>query len=173
MNTPREREREPLRTSDLAAAAAGAQQTRQEVDRGEERPIEREEPIERDSDRSPASDDGRLQAGDDGRREATGDGRPRETTEAEQLEPLFSTGLAHEYRSRWIALQGSFVDDPRRAVQQGDELVAEVMQSLAQTFADERAGLEDDLAQTGDASTEALRITLRRYRSFFERLLSL
>jgi hypothetical protein len=163
MNTPREREREPLRTSDLAGASA--QQTRQAVDRGEERPIERDEPIERDNDRS--------QGSDDGRREATGDGRPRETTEAEQLEPLFSTGLAHEYRSRWIALQGSFVDDPRRAVQQGDELVAEVMQSLAQTFADERAGLEDVLAQTGDASTEALRITLRRYRSFFERLLSL
>ena len=52
--------------------------------------------------------------------------------------------------------------------------LAETVESvLAQTFADERAGLEDDLAQTGDASTEALRITLRRYRSFFERLLSL
>ena len=93
--------------------------------------------------------------------------------EREQLEPLFSAGLADEYRSRWIAVQGSFVDDPRKAVQQGDQLVAEVMQTLAQTFADERAGLEDDLAKTGDASTEALRIALRRYRSFFDRLLSL
>jgi hypothetical protein len=96
-----------------------------------------------------------------------------EAPEREQLEPLFSTELANEYRSRWIALQGSFVDDPRSAVQHGDQLVAEVMQSLAQTFADERAGLEEDLAQTGDASTEALRVTLRRYRSFFDRLLSL
>jgi hypothetical protein len=47
------------------------------------------------------------------------------------------------------------------------------MKSLAETFADERAGLESQLSQTGEASTETLRVALRRYRSFFERLLSL
>jgi hypothetical protein len=161
MNTPRESEREPLRTSDLAAA--GTQSTRQAADRGEERPFERN-----------AIESHEIENVDDGSQEDRSQEAPAETApQAEQLEPLFSGELAHEYRTRWIALQGSFVDDPRQAVQQGDELVAEVMQSLAQTFADERAGLEDDLAQTGDASTEALRITLRRYRSFFERLLSL
>jgi hypothetical protein len=164
MNTPREREREPLRTADLAGA--GTQSTRQAVDRGEEPRFESNR-IENDDDR--AQDDRSQAASSDDRSRVASPAAP----ESEQLEPLFSAQLAHEYRSRWIALQGSFVDDPRQAVQQGDELVAEVMQSLAQTFADERAGLEDDLAQTGDASTEALRITLRRYRSFFERLLSL
>lgn len=170
MNTPTGREREPLRTSDLAAA--GTQSTRQAVDRGEERPFESNEienhNIENHEDRS-QDDRSRAAAPRDEASRAGSEAAPQ----AEQLEPLFSAELAQEYRSRWIGLQGSFVDDPRQAVQQGDELVAEVMQSLAQTFADERAGLEDDLAQTGDASTEALRITLRRYRSFFERLLSL
>jgi hypothetical protein len=90
-----------------------------------------------------------------------------------RLDPLFPADTAAEYRSRWIELQSGFVDDPRRAVAQGDELVAEVIQSLAESFALERQHLEDDLLHTGEASTEALRVGLRRYRSFFERLLSI
>jgi hypothetical protein len=91
----------------------------------------------------------------------------------ERLEPLFSADLAKEYRARWTAVQGSFVDDPREAVQQGDELVAQVMKSLAESFAHERDALENQLSGGGEASTEMLRVALRRYRSFFERLLSL
>jgi hypothetical protein len=91
----------------------------------------------------------------------------------ERLDPLFSADLADEYRARWTAVQGSFVDDPREAVQQGDELVAQVMKSLAESFAHERDALENQLSGGGEASTEMLRVALRRYRSFFERLLSL
>jgi hypothetical protein len=91
----------------------------------------------------------------------------------EPLEPLFPTGTATEYRARWGEVQSGFVDDPRRAVAEGDELVAEVMKNLAESFAIERQRLEDELLHTGEASTEALRVGLRRYRSFFERLLSL
>ena len=93
--------------------------------------------------------------------------------ESEGLEPLFPDNMAAKYRTRWSEVQSGFVDDPRRAVAQGDELVAEVMQSLAESFAHERKRLEDELSQTGEASTETLRVGLRRYRSFFERLLSL
>jgi hypothetical protein len=91
----------------------------------------------------------------------------------ERLDPLFSPDLAEDYRARWTAVQGSFVDDPREAVQQGDELVAQVMKSLAESFAAERDELEGQLGEGGEASTETLRVALRRYRSFFERLLSL
>ena len=91
----------------------------------------------------------------------------------ERLDPLFSADLADEYRARWTSVQGSFVDDPRQAVQQGDELVAQVMKSLAESFAHEREALENQLSGGGEASTEMLRVALRRYRSFFERLLSL
>jgi len=93
-------------------------------------------------------------------------------TEEKQLAPLFLPDVAKEFRSRWDTVQIGFVDDPRQAVRQGDELVGQVMKSLAETFSKERATLEGQLDQTDKASTETLRIALQRYRSFFERLLS-
>ncbi|MGH8137703.1 MAG: hypothetical protein ACREVV_05845 [Steroidobacteraceae bacterium] len=141
--------RRPLRTSDLAAA--GSRAAARELDEETQPPIEADE----------------VEANEVQARES------RPAADSERLDPLFSPDLAQDYRSRWTAVQSSFVDDPRRAVQQGDELVAQVMQSLAETFADERDKLEEQLGQTDDASTETLRVALRRYRSFFERLLSL
>ncbi len=94
-------------------------------------------------------------------------------SEDTQLAPLFLPDVAKEFRTRWDAVQISFVDDPRQAVRQADELVAQVMKTLAETFSKERAGLEGQLDQKDKASTENLRVALRRYRSFFERLLSL
>jgi hypothetical protein len=55
-------------------------------------------------------------------------------SEDEQLAPLFLPDVAKDFRSRWDAVQRSFVDDPRQAVRQADELVAQVMKSLAETF---------------------------------------
>jgi hypothetical protein len=94
-------------------------------------------------------------------------------TEGERLAALFSPDAAKEFRSRWDAIQSSFVDDPKRSVRQGDELVAQVMKSLTEAFSNERSRLEGQLGQSDKASTENLRVALRRYRSFFERLLSL
>jgi hypothetical protein len=91
----------------------------------------------------------------------------------ERLAALFSPDVAKEFRTRWDALQSSFVDDPRRSVREGDALVAQVMKSLTETFSKERAKLEGQLDQTDKASTENLRVALRRYHSFFERLLAL
>jgi hypothetical protein len=78
-------------------------------------------------------------------------------------------------RMHWGNIQAGFVDDPRRAVQQADELVAQVMKDLAASFARQREQIEADANAGGDqpASTENLRVALRRYRSFFERLLTL
>ena len=101
------------------------------------------------------------------------DQNPDVTSEEGQLAPLFLPDVAKDFRSRWDAVQRSFVDDPRQAVRQADELVAQVMKSLAETFSSERAKLEAQVDQTDKASTENLRLGLRRYRSFFERLLSL
>lgn len=73
-------------------------------------------------------------------------------------------------RSRWQAVQKGFIDDPLRAVLRGDELLAETMQRVSETFAVERRKLETELNQTDTASTESLRVALRRYRSLSERL---
>jgi hypothetical protein len=86
--------------------------------------------------------------------------------------PLFPAGELDGYRSRWSQIQGSFVDEPRRTVEQADGLVAEVIKRLAQVFADERGKLEGQWGKGGEADTEDLRVALQRYRSFFERLLS-
>ncbi len=73
---------------------------------------------------------------------------------------------------QWKDIQAEFVDEPRQAVKDGDALVAELMQRLAQTFASEREQLESQWAGGDDVSTEDLRQSLRRYRSFFDRLLA-
>ncbi len=73
---------------------------------------------------------------------------------------------------QWKDIQAEFVDEPRKAVQAADTLVAELMQRLAQMFASERAQLESRWSGGEDVSTEDLRRGLRRYRSFFERLLA-
>lgn len=87
--------------------------------------------------------------------------------------PLFAGNDAEQFRERWGSIQSSFVDEPQRAVEQADALVAEVMQRLAQVFADERSQLENQWAGGGETDTEKLRVALRRYRSFFDRLLTM
>ena len=87
--------------------------------------------------------------------------------------PLFPGDVASDLRTRWDAVQAGFVDEPRRAVEQADSLVASAMKRLAETFAEERSTLEAQWDRGGDVSTEDLRIALQRYRSFFGRLLSM
>jgi hypothetical protein len=90
----------------------------------------------------------------------------------ESSAPLFSPEETKEFRARWDAIQASFVDDPRGVVKQADNHVAVTMKRLAEMFAAERARLEDQWDRGDNVSTEDLRLALRRYRSFFGRLLS-
>ena len=87
-------------------------------------------------------------------------------------EPLFPDSESQDFRTRWHEIQGTFVDEPRRSVEQADQLVATVVQKLAESFASERNNLEGLWSKGEDVSTEDLRQALRRYRSFFDRLLS-
>ncbi len=79
----------------------------------------------------------------------------------EHHEPLFTGEESDRFRNSWHDIQGSFVDEPRHAVEKADELVATVIKRLAAAW-----------AKGNDVSTEDLRQALRRYRSFFDRLLS-
>ena len=103
--------------------------------------------------------------------EASGPGGAKMVRE-ERAAPLFSEGEAQNLRTRWDGVQAAFVDEPRRAVEQADELVATAIKRLAEVFAEERSKLEHQWGSGGDVSTEDLRVTLQRYRSFFSRLLS-
>ena len=86
--------------------------------------------------------------------------------------PLFASQESDDFRHRWSDIQTGFVDEPRQAVERADELVASAIKRLAEIFATERSTLEEQWARGGDASTEDLRVALRRYRAFFDRLLS-
>jgi hypothetical protein len=86
---------------------------------------------------------------------------------------LFSADQSADLRGKWETIQASFVDEPQSAVEEADALVEDVMQLLSEGFDRERRSLEGQWSRGDDVSTEELRLALRRYRSFFDRLLSI
>ncbi len=92
----------------------------------------------------------------------------------EKLEPLFDEGEAEKFRTRWMNIQSKFVEDPRGSVREADTLVADVLKNVTMGFHDRRTFLEKQWNNNGnDVSTEDFRQMLKRYRSFFDRLLTL
>ncbi|MFJ5631403.1 hypothetical protein ACIQF5_01995 [Streptomyces goshikiensis] len=184
-----------LTTEDIAHPQAGAPAAAPREDERQQVPVY---PGEATADRRDAAEVTRetppgIRDADPGTREAdhgTGtpgrapteqwDGEPgRATTErgavdapAADEEPLLGTPDAEGYRKAWSEIQGRFVDDPQEAVRSADALVAEVMQTLAQTFSARKQGLEGQWGQGGQVATEELRLALQQYRSFFNRLLN-
>lgn len=136
-------------------------------------PLRKEQPEFEDE---PASETRGPQVVPSGRteeREASteGTGSTRET-ETQGNAPLFPSSELDSLRTRWKEIQTAFVDEPRKAVEQADGLVASTMKRLAEVFADERSTLEKAWDRGDSVSTEDLRVALQRYRSFFDRLLS-
>ncbi len=124
---------------------------------GDGEPVDRPAEGSLDGPAGPAAGDGAAGDGAAG----SGDGQP-----------LLATADAERYRTAWSEIQGRFVDDPREAVTSADTLVAEVMQSLAGTFASHKQDLEGQWQRGDDVATEDLRQALQHYRSFFNRLLN-
>ena len=85
---------------------------------------------------------------------------------------LVTRDRAESYGARWDAVKGEFVDEPRRAVADADALVGELLDELQELFKQQRTQIEQGLDRD-ETSTEDLRVALRRYRSFFDRLLSI
>jgi hypothetical protein len=101
--------------------------------------------------------------------------RPAGGTQAllpEHTGQLFPDNELNDLRARWDKAQIGFVDEPRAAVEQADNLVATVVKRLAEQFAAERAELEKQWDRGENVSTEDLRLAIRRYRLFFDRLLA-
>jgi len=103
---------------------------------------------------------------------ATGRQPPDREAAEEHAANLLPEERLTSLREQWSAIQTSFVDEPKSSVEKADELVADVIQTLAQRFAEERDTLERQWSGGGEASTEDLRKALQHYRSFFERLLA-
>lgn len=92
--------------------------------------------------------------------------------DVDQHAPLFHDDETRGFRTRWEAIQTGFVDEPRAAVEQANSLVDEMMNRLTDVFRSERSTLEHQWSTGESVSTEDLRVALKRYRSFFERLLA-
>jgi hypothetical protein len=78
-----------------------------------------------------------------------------------------------DMRERWKTIQASFVDEPRKAVQEADQLVKSAIQQLEEVFREQGSQMEHTWSGGKDVSTEDLRVSFQRYRMFFDRLLSL
>jgi hypothetical protein len=99
--------------------------------------------------------------------------KPQPAARAEGGVSLFESDRSMELQRRWTDVQARFVDDPKAAVKSADGLVDEVIRDLSTLFSDERSKLERQWDNDADVSTEDLRVAIRRYRAFFERLLSI
>jgi hypothetical protein len=86
---------------------------------------------------------------------------------------MFPRTETEGFRIRWNDIQADFVDSPRQSVQKADELVGAIIQRLTEVFSAEQEKLESNWSAGPQVSTEDLRQALRRYRSLFDRLLSL
>lgn len=98
--------------------------------------------------------------------------RENEPEAGKEDQPLLGPEEAERYRARWREIQSTFVDEPRDAVQSADVLVAEVMQTIAQSFSAHKQALKGQWGRGEHVATEDLRVALQRYPSFFNRLLS-
>src|SRR6185369_15728971 len=112
MNTAQAEQEKTLTTADFAGAAEKTDQRQREADE-----VAQEQRQE----------------------QRVSDVAPQQPSGAEHLAALFDPDVASRFRARWDEVQIGFVDDPRQAVRQADELVAQVMKSLAETFSSERA----------------------------------
>ena len=99
--------------------------------------------------------------------------QPADRSPESSATPLLPQDVAEQLRARWNEVQTGFVDEPRRAVEEADALVAEAIKRLASSFASARANLEHEWDRGEDVSTEDLRQALQRYRAFFGRLLQM
>jgi hypothetical protein len=93
-------------------------------------------------------------------------------TESSTEQSLFAEGELSGLRSRWDDVQSGFVDDPNDCVQKADGLVSDVVDQLTTGFSEVRSRLEAQWSRGEEASTEDLRLALKRYREFFQRLLA-
>ena len=92
---------------------------------------------------------------------------PTPAAEGAQASPLGSLDAA-AIRNRFVDIQAGFVDEPRQAVEEAGRFVDDLVQQVADALRQQRGQLAGP-----EGSTEDLRLALRAYRQFVDRLLGL
>jgi hypothetical protein len=83
---------------------------------------------------------------------------------------IWTEDSAQDLRDRWREAQLRFVDDPQKAADDTRDLVNEAVEALTAALASHREQLN---SWPANADTELYRVIVQRYRTFFERLLTL
>ncbi|MFR9775192.1 hypothetical protein ACL02O_03935 [Micromonospora sp. MS34] len=83
---------------------------------------------------------------------------------------LFAPEAAQGFRDRWRDVQLRFVDDPKAAVGEAQSLVDEAMEALAVALREQKSKL-GGWQESGSTDTEQLRVAVRGYRDFLDRVL--
>lgn len=83
---------------------------------------------------------------------------------------LFTPEIAQDFRDRWRDVQLRFVDDPRAAVGEAQSLVEEAIEALSAALREQKTKL-GGWQESGSADTEQLRVAVRGYRDFLDRVL--
>ena len=160
-------EMERMSTSDIAAA--GDRTTREQT------PVKPETTTSLGTGRAgaqPEISDNRASMNDTTMKSDMTTKREMETKAEDEEVTLLSEQFLSSHREKWTGIQTKFVDDPRQAVEEADGLVAEVIHELASRFSEQKKTLESKWHSGADVSTEDLRVALRMYRAFFQRLMS-
>jgi hypothetical protein len=77
-----------------------------------------------------------------------------------------------EYRAEWHEVKAQFVDDPVTALARAHDLLTEAVHELSDALLAERDEL-DPLRRTASRDTETMRVAMRGYREFLDRILAL
>jgi len=104
---------------------------------------------------------------------AAGEMNPAKAQPQGDAVPFFVEKDRQELQRHWDQIQTGFVDQPRNAVHEADALVSSAIDRLSKGFADARSKLEQQWDKGDNVSTEDLRVAFQRYRSFFQRMLSI
>jgi hypothetical protein len=85
--------------------------------------------------------------------------------------PLLAGDVVQDLRSKWDRIQTGFVDDPKVAVKEADQLVSYAIKQLEESLSGACQTLVRQWDRGDNVNTEDLRLALRKYRTFFDRLL--
>ncbi|WP_433794262.1 hypothetical protein [Actinoplanes sp. CA-252034] len=109
-----------------------------------------------------------------GRRAAQTEEPPAEQGGDEALigRTIWDEDAARHFRAAWHEVKAEFVDDPVTALTRAHDLLTDAVNELTEVLLAERDEL-DPLRGTDTPDTESMRMAMRGYREFLDRILSL
>jgi hypothetical protein len=136
---------------------------------------ERSAELDARDDETVGPDNGRTDGQTSDTRTAMGRATPGTDT-AYGAGPLVDPQTTERLRAGWRDMQVRFVDDPQAALGEARGLVGEAVESLTSALTEQRERLDNDGdghagKDVGPGETERIRLAIRRYRDFLDRVL--